>query len=137
LTLVTYGSCLREAEKAIKWLAEEGISVELIDAQTLMPFDRYGIIGASLKKTNRIVFMDEDVPGGATAYMMQEVLEKQKGYFHLDSEPRTLTAAPHRTPYGSDGDYFSKPNADTVFETVYEMMHEVEPNRFPKLYFMR
>ncbi len=137
VTLVTYGSCIREAEKGIKWLEDAGISVELIDAQTLMPLDRYGIIGASLKKTNRIVFMDEDVPGGATAFMMQEVLEKQKGYFHLDSEPRTLTAAAHRTPYGSDGDYFSKPNADSVFETVYELMHEVEPKRFPKLYFMR
>ncbi|MFT6936513.1 MAG: pyruvate/2-oxoglutarate/acetoin dehydrogenase E1 component [Saprospiraceae bacterium] len=137
VTLVTYGSCIREAEKAIDWLSEEGISVELIDVQTLMPFDRYGIIGESLKKTNRILFMDEDVPGGATAYMMQEVLEKQQGYFHLDSEPRTLTAAAHRVPYGTDGDYFSKPNADHVFETIYALMHEVAPNRFPKLYFMR
>ncbi|MFK7950225.1 MAG: thiamine pyrophosphate-dependent enzyme [Saprospiraceae bacterium] len=137
VTLVTYGSCIREAEKAVKLLAKDGISVELIDAQTLLPFDRYGIIGASLKKTNRIVFMDEDVPGGATAYMMQEVLEKQKGYFHLDSEPRTLTASAHRVPYGSDGDYFSKPNADSAYETIYELMHEVQPNRFPKQYFMR
>ena len=137
VTLVTYGSCIREAEKAVKLLAKDGISVELIDAQTLLPFDRYGIIGASLKKTNRIVFMDEDVPGGASAYMMQEVLEKQKGYFHLDSEPRTLTASAHRGPYGSDGDYFSKPNADAAYEMIYTLMHEVEPNRFPKQYFMR
>lgn len=137
LTLVTYGSCIREAEKAIEWLEKDGISVELIDVQTLLPFDRYGIIGQSLKKTNRIIFMDEDVPGGATAFMMQEVLEKQKGYFHLDSEPQTITAAEHRTPYGSDGDYFSKPNADNVYETAYALMHEVEPNRFPKMYFMR
>jgi pyruvate/2-oxoglutarate/acetoin dehydrogenase E1 component/TPP-dependent pyruvate/acetoin dehydrogenase alpha subunit len=137
VTLVSYGSTIREAEKAVKLLAKDGISVELIDAQTLLPFDRYGIIGASLKKTNRIVFMDEDVPGGATAYMMQEVLEKQKGYFHLDSEPRTLTASAHRGPYGSDGDYFSKPNADSAYEMIYELMHEVQPNRFPKQYFMR
>lgn len=137
VTLVSYGSCLREASKAVKLLEKDGISVELIDAQTLLPFDRYGIIGTSLKKTNRIVFMDEDVPGGATAYMMREVLEKQKGYFHLDSEPRTLTASAHRVPYGSDGDYFSKPNADSAYELIYELMHEVEPNRFPKQYFMR
>lgn len=137
VTLVTYGSCIREAEKAMEWLEKDGISIELIDAQTLLPFDRYGIIGQSLKKTNRIVFMDEDVPGGATAFMMQEVLEKQKGYFHLDSQPRTITAAEHRTPYGSDGDYFSKPTADNVYETIYALMHEVEPNRFPKMYFMR
>jgi pyruvate/2-oxoglutarate/acetoin dehydrogenase E1 component len=137
VTLVTYGSCIREAQKAVNWLSEAGISVELIDAQTLMPFDRYGIIGESLKKTNRIVFMDEDVPGGGTAYMMREVLERQKGYFHLDSEPKTLTAAPHRVPYGTDGDYFSKPNADHVFETIYAMMHEVNPQHFPKLYYMR
>lgn len=137
VTLVTYGSCVREAQKAVNWLSENGISVELIDAQTLMPFDRYGIIGQSLKKTNRIVFMDEDIPGGGTAYMMREVLEKQGGYFHLDSEPKTLTASAHRTPYGSDGDYFSKPNADQVFETIYTMMHEVNPALFPKMYFMR
>ena len=137
VTLVSYGSTIREAQKAVDLLAKDGISVELIDAQTLMPFDRYGIIGASLKKTNRIVFMDEDVPGGATAFMMQEVLEKQNGYYHLDSEPRTLTASAHRGPYGSDGDYFSKPNADTAYEVIYQLMHEVRPNDFPKQYFMR
>ena len=137
VTLVSYGSTIREAQKAVNLLAKDGISVELIDAQTLMPFDRYGIIGASLKKTNRIVFMDEDVPGGATAFMMQEVLEKQNGYYHLDSEPRTLTASAHRGPYGSDGDYFSKPNADTAYEVIYQLMHEVRPNDFPKQYFMR
>jgi pyruvate/2-oxoglutarate/acetoin dehydrogenase E1 component/TPP-dependent pyruvate/acetoin dehydrogenase alpha subunit len=137
VTLVTYGSCIREAQKAINWLLETGISVELIDVQTLMPFDIYGIIGESLKKTNRILFMDEDIPGGGTAYMMREVLEKQKGYFHLDSEPKTLTASPHRVPYGSSGDYFSKPNADHVFETIYALMHEVNPKRFPKMYFTR
>lgn len=137
VTLVSYGSTIREAQKAVELLAKDGISVELIDAQTLMPFDRYGIIGASLKKTNRIVFMDEDVPGGATAFMMQEVLEKQNGYYHLDSEPRTLTASAHRGPYGSDGDYFSKPNADTAYEVIYQLMHEVRPDDFPKQYFMR
>ena len=130
VTLVTYGTCVRIAQEGIKLLEEEGISVELIDVQTLLPFDLEQRIVESLKKTNRIVFLDEDVPGGGTAYMMQEVLEKQGGYRYLDSQPVTLTAKPHRPPYGSDGDYFSKPNAEDVFEVVFEMMKEVNPRRF-------
>ncbi len=131
ITLVTYGSCVRVAQEGIRLLEQRGISVELIDIQTLLPFDLENIIVTSLQKTNRIVFVDEDVPGGATAFMMQEVLEKQNGYRYLDSAPRTLTAKAHRPPYGSDGDYFSKPNAEDVFDVVYELMHEAEPTRYP------
>ncbi|MFZ1749830.1 MAG: thiamine pyrophosphate-dependent enzyme [Saprospiraceae bacterium] len=130
ITIVTYGSCVREAQKGIELLNGFGISVELIDVQTLMPFDLEGVIVASLKKTNRIIFLDEDIPGGATAYMMQEVLEKWNGYKYLDSKPRTITAAAHRTPFGSDGDYFTKPNADDVFDAVLAMMSEVHPTKF-------
>lgn len=130
LTLVTYGSCVRVAKEGIALLSKKGISVELIDVQTLLPFDLEHQIVASLKKTNRILFLDEDVPGGATAYMMKEVLENQGGYQFLDSAPATLTATAHRPPYGSDGDYFSKPNPEDVFETVYNMIKEAEPGRF-------
>lgn len=124
ITLVTYGSCVRIAEEAIATLNGMGISVELIDVQTLLPFDLEHHIVASLKKTNRILFLDEDVPGGATAFMMQEVLEKQNGYRYLDAAPRTLTATTHRTPFGDDGDYFSKPSADDVIDTIYQMVTE-------------
>lgn len=130
VTLVTYGSCVRVAQEGIDMLKKHNISVELIDIQTLLPFDLEHLIVASLKKTNRVVFLDEDVPGGATAYMMHEVLEKQGGYRYLDSPPATLTAKPHRPPYGSDGDYFSKPNPEDVFEVIFKMMHEAEPYRF-------
>ena len=130
LTLVTYGSCVRVAQEGIKLLEQDGISVELIDVQTLLPFDLPGLIVDSLKKTNRIIFMDEDVPGGATAFMMRQVLEVQGGYRYLDSPPRTLTASEHRSPYGSDGDYFSKPNAEDVYQAVFELMYEAEPGRF-------
>ena len=130
VTLVTYGSCVRIAEAGIALLEEEGISVELIDVQTLLPFDLEHRIVQSLKKTNRIVFLDEDFPGGGTAYMMQEVLEKQEGYQFLDSQPITITSKEHRPPYGSDGDYFSKPHPEDVFEIIYEMMAESEPQRF-------
>ena len=130
ITLVTYGSCVREAQKGLELLNGFDISVELIDAQTLMPFDLEGIIVNSLKKTNRIIFMDEDIPGGATAYMMREVLEKWDGYKYLDAKPITLSAAAHRTPFGSDGDYFTKPNPDDVFETIMDMAKEAFPNRF-------
>jgi pyruvate/2-oxoglutarate/acetoin dehydrogenase E1 component/TPP-dependent pyruvate/acetoin dehydrogenase alpha subunit len=133
VTLVTYGSCVRIAQTGIEWLEKAGISVELIDVQTLLPFDLEHRIVASLKKTNRIVFMDEDVPGGATAFMMREVLEVQGGYRYLDSAPRTLAARDHRPPFGSDGDYFSKPSAEDVFETVYELMREADPQRFPEI----
>lgn len=127
ITLVTYGSCIREAMKGIELLKPFNISVELIDARTLMPFDLEGIIVNSLKKTNRIVFLDEDVPGGATTYMMNEVLEKWNGYKYLDSKPVTLSAHNHRTPFGSDGDYFTKPNAEDVFDTIYAIMQEIRP----------
>lgn len=134
VSVLTYGSCVREAQKACDKLAVVGIEVELIDVQTLLPFDRNHICVHSLKKTNRIVFMDEDVPGGASAFMMQEVLEKQNGYRHLDSPPVTVTAKDHRTAYGSDGDYFTKPTSQDLFEKVYELMHEAEPDRFPLFY---
>ncbi|UKJ06668.1 alpha-ketoacid dehydrogenase subunit alpha/beta [Solitalea lacus] len=134
ITLVTYGSCVRIADEAAHQLAELGISVELIDVQTLLPFDLNHSILESIKKTSRVLFLDEDMPGGATAYMLQKVMEEQKGFRYLDSEPRTLTAKEHRPAYGSDGDYFSKPNIEDVVETVYEMMREANPHRFPKLY---
>ena len=130
VTLVTYGSCVRVAQAGIELLKKHGISVELIDVQSLLPFDLEHQIVNSLKKTNRIVFMDEDIPGGATAYMMREVLEVQGGYRFLDSEPVTLTSQSHRPPYGSDGDYFSKPNPESVFETIYQLIYEAEPHRF-------
>ncbi|OFX83318.1 MAG: transketolase [Bacteroidetes bacterium GWF2_33_16] len=134
VTLVTYGSCVRIAQDAIEQLKEFNISVELIDVQTLLPFDRKHMIASSIKKTNRVVFFDEDVPGGATAFMMQKVLEDQGSYFHLDSEPRTVTAKDHRPAYASDGDYFSNPNAEDVFEAIYAMMNEANPKKYPELY---
>jgi len=121
VTIVTYGSMCRIAQEAVKQLQQYNISCELIDVQTLLPFDVNGIIVKSLQKTNRILFLDEDVPGGATAYMMQQVLEVQKGYNYLDAPPMTLTSHPHRPAYGSDGDYFSKPNAEDVFDAVYKL----------------
>lgn len=130
VTLVTYGSCVRVAQEGMKMLEKMGISVELIDIQSLLPFDVHHQIVESLKKTNRVVFMDEDVPGGASAYMMREVLEVQGGYQFLDAAPLTITAKAHRPPYGSDGDYFTKPNPEDVFETIYKMMCEGEPGRF-------
>ncbi|MCZ2101440.1 MAG: transketolase [Chitinophagales bacterium] len=130
ITLVTYGSCVREAQKGIELLQSFGISVELIDAQTLLPFDKHGIIAHSIKKTNRVIFMDEDIPGGATAYMMREVLEKWNAYQYLDSAPVTLTAKAHRPPFGSDGDYFTKPNGEDVFDAVMRLMQEVFPKKY-------
>ncbi len=134
VTLVTYGSCVRIAESAVRQLEEFGISVELIDVQTLLPFDLHHSIVESVKKTNRVIFFDEDVPGGATSYMMQKVLEEQGGYFYLDARPVTLSAKEHRPAYGTDGDYFSNPNAEDVFETVYQLMREADPDRFPSLF---
>lgn len=131
VTLVTYGSCVRIAEDAIAQLANLGISVELIDVQTLVPFDLEHNIVESLKKTNRVVFLDEDVPGGATSYMMQKVLEEQGGYFYLDSKPLTICATENRSPYGSDGDYFCKPSAEDIVEEIYLMMKEADPEAFP------
>jgi pyruvate/2-oxoglutarate/acetoin dehydrogenase E1 component/TPP-dependent pyruvate/acetoin dehydrogenase alpha subunit len=134
VTIVTYGACCRIALDAARKLSKVGIEAEIVDVQSLLPFDIHGKIVESLKKTNRVVFLDEDVPGGTSAYMMQEVIEKQGGYYHLDSEPRTLSGKAHRPAYGSDGDYWSKPNAETIFEAVYEMMREVDPRQFPKIH---
>jgi pyruvate/2-oxoglutarate/acetoin dehydrogenase E1 component len=134
LTLVTYGSCVRVAQEAAEQLLEFGISVELIDVQTLLPFDIHGVIGKSVQKTNKVLFFDEDVPGGATSFMMQEVLEVQGAFRFLDAEPRTLTAKAHRAAYSTDGDYFSNPNAEDVFDLVYNMMHEYNPGTFPKIF---
>jgi 2-oxoisovalerate dehydrogenase E1 component len=131
ITLVTYGSCVRVAQEAMIELEKVGISVELLDVQTLLPFDLNHAIVESIQKTNRVLFLDEDVPGGAAAYMFQKVMEEQHAYYYLDSEAKTLTAQPHRSAYGSDGDYFSKPNADDVFDAVYSIMNEAEPERFP------
>ena len=134
VTVVTYGSMCRIVMQAAEELESEGISVEIIDVQSLLPFDVHQSIVESLKKTNRVVFADEDVPGGASAYMMQKVLEEQEGYFHLDSQPVTISAKEHRPAYASDGDYFSKPNPETVFDKIYELMSEADPARFPSIY---
>ncbi len=134
ITLVTYGALCRIALEAAENLAQIGIETEVIDVQSLLPFDRPGLILESLKKTSRIIFLDEDVPGGASAYMMQEVIEKQGGYFWLDAPPRTLSAKAHRPAYGSDGDYFSKPSAEDIFDAVYEMMGEDQPDEYPDFY---
>ena len=134
VTLVTYGSCVRIAQDASEQLKEFDISVELIDVQTLLPFDRKHMIAESIKKTNRVIFFDEDVPGGATAFMMQKVLEEQNVYFDLDSEPRTVTSKEHRPAYTTDGDYFSNPNAEDVFEAIYSMMNESDAKKYPELY---
>jgi 2-oxoisovalerate dehydrogenase E1 component len=131
ITLVTYGATCRIVMEASQLLSKTGIEAEVIDVQSLLPFDIHQQILESLKKTGRIVFIDEDVPGGTTAYMMQEVLERQGGYTWLDSPPRSLPGKAHRPAYGSDGDYWSKPNVESVFEMVYGMMHESDPARFP------
>jgi pyruvate/2-oxoglutarate/acetoin dehydrogenase E1 component/TPP-dependent pyruvate/acetoin dehydrogenase alpha subunit len=133
LTLVTYGSMCRIVMEAAEELAEMGISVEVIDVQTLLPFDTFGVIGLSIRKTNRVLFADEDVPGGASAFMLQQVVEGQEVFQYLDSEPQTLAAKAHRPAYSSDGDYFSKPSVDDVVEKVYHIMHEANPKKFPAL----
>ena len=130
VTVITYGSCVRIAQDGIQLLNEKGISVELIDVQSLLPFDVHHNIVESLKKTNKVVFMDEDVKGGATGFMMQKVLEEQGGYQYLDSAPRTLTAQDHRPAYGTDGDYFSKSNPEELFDLVYGMMSEYNPSAY-------
>ena len=132
VTIVTYGSCVRIAQDSIVMLDEKGISVELIDVQSLLPFDINHSIVESIKKTNRVVFVDEDVKGGATAFMMQKVLEEQRGYRYLDGEPKTLTSQDHRPAYGTDGDYFSKSNAEELFDTIYTLMNESNPSHYPK-----
>lgn len=134
VTIVTYGSMCRIVQEAASQLQEVEISAEIIDVQTLIPFDRHHAIVESIKKTNRVVFADEDVPGGASAYMMQKVLEEQDAFIYLDSLPVSVTAADHRPAYGSDGDYFSKPNVEQVFDKVYELMSEADPEKYPGIY---
>jgi len=134
ITIVSYGSTCNICEDVLPQLEEVGISAELIDVRTLLPFDRNRDILESLKKTNRILFVDEDVPGGATAYMMQKVVDEQEGYYYLDSEAQCLTAKSHRGAYGSDGDYFSKPNEEDIFDAVYEIMREADPEKYPAIY---
>ena len=134
VTLVSYGSTFNLCTQAVKELAQVGISVELIDAQTLIPFDINNMISESLKKTNKLVVVDEDYESGATAFILDQILVKQKGYYHLDSEPVTVSAKNHRPAYGTDGDYFSKPSIETVFDAVYQLMHEYNPVEFPEIY---
>ncbi|RPG64197.1 MAG: transketolase [Flammeovirgaceae bacterium TMED290] len=133
ITVVTYGSMCRIAFEAINQLQEVGISCELIDVRTLLPFDKNNIISNSLKKTNRIVFVDEDVSGGATAFMMQNVIEKQNGYYFLDSKPVTIHSNDHRPAYSTDGDYFSKPNCEDIFNKIYNLFSELDPRSYPKI----
>ncbi|GMN08976.1 alpha-ketoacid dehydrogenase subunit alpha/beta [Croceitalea sp. MTPC9] len=133
ITILSYGSTLRIVLNVTNELKEVGIDAEVIDAQSLLPFDINHNVVKSLQKTNRLLIVDEDVPGGCSAYLLQEIIEKQEGYKHLDSAPQTLTAKAHRPAYATDGDYFSKPNAEDIFEKVYDIMHEVNPQNYPKL----
>lgn len=134
ITIVTYGSCCRIAQEAAIELDLMGISIEIIDIQSLIPFDLDSEISYSLSKTNRVIFFDEDVTGGASAYMMQKVLEEQSAYKYLDSAPKTVTSKDHRPAYGDDGDYFSKSNKDDLIDKCYELMHEFDPKEFPNIY---
>ncbi|WP_214228236.1 alpha-ketoacid dehydrogenase subunit alpha/beta [Pedobacter sp. B4-66] len=134
VTIVSYGATLRIVEEAAEELAQLGISVEIIDPQTLLPFDTNHICAESLKKTNKLLVVDEDVPGGGAAFILQQVLEEQNGYYHLDGQPRTLTAKAHRPPYGTDGDYFSKPSVDDVIEAVYKIMHDHNASKYPSIF---
>jgi pyruvate/2-oxoglutarate/acetoin dehydrogenase E1 component len=134
MTIVSYGSTLSIVEQAADELIKMGIDVEIVDPQTFLPFDLDQLCSQSLRKTSKLLVVGEDVPGGSSAFILQQVLEAQNGYHFLDGKPRTLTGKPHRTPYGSDGDYFSKPSVDDVIEIVYEMMNESFPNKFPKLF---
>lgn len=134
ITLVSYGSTLRLVQQAAKELLEVGIDCEIIDIQSLLPFDVKHDIVKSIIKTNRLLVIDEDVPGGASAYILQQIIEQQDAYNYLDSKPQTLTAKEHRPAYGTDGDYFSKPSTEDIFEKVYAMMNEVNPSKYPSLY---
>ena len=134
ITVISYGSTLRIVEEAAKELTEVGIDIEIIDAQSLLPFDLNHDCVESVKKTNKLIVIDEDVPGGASAYILQEVLENQNAYQYLDSKPSTLTAKAHRPAYGTDGDYFSKPSTEDVFEKIYSIMHEYNPSKYNPLY---
>jgi pyruvate/2-oxoglutarate/acetoin dehydrogenase E1 component/TPP-dependent pyruvate/acetoin dehydrogenase alpha subunit len=134
ITVVSYGSTLRLVQEAAKDLSQDGIEIEIIDAQSLLPFDLNHDCVKSLAKTNKLIIIDEDVPGGASAYLLQEILETQNGYQYIDSKPATLSAKAHRPAYGTDGDYFSKPSAEDIFEKIYEIMHEANPNKYKSLY---
>jgi len=134
ITVISYGSTLRIVMEAAKELEKLGINIEVIDPQTLYPFDTDNICGVSLKKTSKLLIVDEDLPGAASAYILQRVLEAQKGYYSLDAQPRTLCSKEHRPPYGSDGDYFSKPSLDDIIETVYALMNESDPHKYPPIY---
>jgi pyruvate/2-oxoglutarate/acetoin dehydrogenase E1 component len=134
VTIVTYGAMCRIVMEAAEELEKVDISCEVIDVQTLLPFDIHQVIVESVKKTNRVVFADEDVPGGATAFMLQKVLEEQQAYQYLDAQPITIAGKEHRPAYASDGDYFSKPNPEEIYEKIYAMMMEVDPDKFPSLY---
>jgi pyruvate/2-oxoglutarate/acetoin dehydrogenase E1 component len=134
VTVVSYGATLKIALDAAEMLARVGVDTEVIDVQTLLPFDREHVIVDSLAKTNRVLFLDEDVPGGTTAYMMQQVLEEQGGWLTLDAPPKTLSAQPHRAAYGSDGDYFSKPSREDIFDAVYGLMHDCDPEGYPEFW---
>ncbi len=134
ITIVSYGSTIRIVEQAAKELLEMGIDCEIIDAQSLLPFDIHHDCVKSIIKTNRLLVVDEDVPGGASAYLLQQIIDEQNGYQYLDSQPQTLASKPHRPAYGTDGDYFSKPSVEDVFEKVYAIMHEAKPERYPSLY---
>jgi transketolase len=133
ITIVTYGACCAIALEAARDLDELGISAEVVDVQTLNPFDINHLIARSLDKTHAALFLDEDMPGGASAFMMQQVLEAQNGWWSLDSAPRTLAASPNRPAYGPDGDYFTKPNRETIVARAYEIMRERRPANFPRL----
>ena len=134
ISIVSYGSTLRIVEQAAKELQEIGIDCEIIDAQSLLPFDINQDCVKSIQKTNRLLVVDEDVPGGASAYLLQQIVEVQNGYQYLDSQPQTLASKAHRPAYGTDGDYFSKPSAEDIFEKVYAIMHEAKPDKYPSLY---
>jgi pyruvate/2-oxoglutarate/acetoin dehydrogenase E1 component len=134
MTVISYGSTLRIVLEAAKELEKMDIHIEVIDPQTLQPFDTENICGASLKKTNKLLIVDEDVPGAASAYILQKIIENQKGYYSLDAQPKTLCAKEHRPPYGSDGDYFSKPSLDDIIEAVYSLMNETDPHKYPAIY---
>jgi len=134
ITIVTYGSMCRVVLEAARQLEEFGIRCEVIDVQSLLPFDIHHVITDSIRKTHRVIFTDEDVPGGGTAFMMQKVLDEQEAYRWLDAQPRTISAHEHRPSYSSDGDYFSKPNAEDIFDGIYEIMLESDPVKYPSVY---
>lgn len=134
ITVLSYGSTLKIVEDVVKDLTQVDIDIEIIDAQCLLPFDRNHDVLKSIQKTNRLIIIDEDVPGGASAYLLNEILETQNAYQYLDSKPITLAAQEHRAAYGTDGDYFSKPSAEDIFEAIYAIMNEVNPSKYKKLY---